>query len=81
MDVVCVGNVWMRVPLGLMPMWMAVLASSNDRVCMPVMSVVVAMRVLMLQPLVRVVVAMRLNQVQDHARQHQDAAQRHQAAG
>ena len=78
MQVVSVGDMRVRVPLGLVLMAVAVLADKLRIVNVFVMAVAVPMGVLVLQRFVLMLMAMRLGQVQHHAGEHQHAAERHQ---
>ena len=79
--VVCVRHMGMRMLQRHMLVTVAVFACRHGVVHMVVVAVIVPVGVLVLQRFMGMRVAVGFGQVQDHAGQHQRAAQRHQAAG
>lgn len=76
-----VGNMGMGMTHWLVLVPMTVLPHRHHVVCVNVMSVVVAVRMFVLQRLVRVSVDMRLREMQHHPGQHQRAAPAGRSAG
>lgn len=81
MPVMNVGHMGMAVPTWLVPVSMAVRTFLRRVVGMFVMTVIVPMRMFMLQRLVLMRMVVRLGQMQGHADQHQQAAQGHAPTG
>ena len=71
----CMG---VRVPHGLMDMFVAVGAGGHEVVRVAMVPVRVVVSVLMLHPFVLVLVAMVLKQVQEHAQSHQEPCPCHE---
>mgnify|MGYP003382481874 CR=1 FL=1 len=76
-NVMRIRHVGMRMCQWFMPVSVAVLPSGHGLVIVRVVSVVMTVRVFVLQCVVGVLVTVGLRQVQHHAGQHQCATQRH----